>query len=859
MISISLAHAATQVPANQVTVITSGFSKNLNSTDTSVQKALNTLDQTTTGGGGTPSGSTGQYQWNNGGNFAGGNMLYTNGTNIGINNTSPGQTLDVTGTVRATLFSGSAASLTNFPTLNQNTTGTASNVTGTVAIANGGTGQTTAQAAINSLAGATTSTYYLRGTGTNVTMAAIQAGDVPTLNQNTTGTASNVTGTVAIANGGTGQTAQQAALDALSGAQTSTYYLRSNGTHVSLSAIQAGDVPTLNQNTTGNAATVTTNANLTGPITSVGNATSIASQTGTGTKFVVQASPELTGNVGINSLTPGQALDVTGTVRMTGLQLGTSATNGYVLTTNASGVGTWQNAVGAVSSVSNSDGSLTITPTTGAVVASLNPAHANAWTAQQTVVGANVGVGSTNPSQALDVSGTVRATAMTITGLSTQRPLYVDSNNKVATGLFSGSTTTMATTSGTLSNGHIATFDLSGNVVDGGAPTAGGTVTSVGLSSPNNTLIIGSTPVTTSGTLTGDINWPNLNAIAKINMGGINWTDAPNLTYGVNWQSVNLITNSASTMGTLAGVLQLFNSTGTNYVNWTTIGGLATNYALKYPTAAPTAGQMAVVMDSLGDINWENLSQLNWATVTGYTTGNCLGATTAGGINWTTCGSGSSSQWTTVTPGINYSGGNVGIGSATPGTTLDVAGTIRGTSFTLNGSNITSWPSGSGTVASGTTNYEAVYTGSTTVGSGIITDNGTNIGIGTALPITQLEMRGSGSSFYGPQVTNTNSSGYAQFALYNSAGNGMLFFASGSGYAIPNTNGIFSSTGTSESFGKTNGTINVTIDPSGNVGIGSANPNSILNIPALKSTTGTRFLCIGTTGIVTSATTCTGT
>jgi hypothetical protein len=41
------------------------------------------------------------------------------------------------------------------------------------------------------------------------------------------------------------------------------------------------------------AATVTTNANLTGPITSVGNATSIASQTGTGTKFVVDTSPQL--------------------------------------------------------------------------------------------------------------------------------------------------------------------------------------------------------------------------------------------------------------------------------------------------------------------------------------------------------------------------------------------------------------------------------------------------------------------------------------------------------------------------------------------------------------------------------------
>ena len=42
------------------------------------------------------------------------------------------------------------------------------------------------------------------------------------------------------------------------------------------------------------AGTVTTNANLTGPITSVGNATSVASQTGTGSTFVMTASPTIT-------------------------------------------------------------------------------------------------------------------------------------------------------------------------------------------------------------------------------------------------------------------------------------------------------------------------------------------------------------------------------------------------------------------------------------------------------------------------------------------------------------------------------------------------------------------------------------
>ena len=52
-------------------------------------------------------------------------------------------------------------------------------------------------------------------------------------------------------------------------------------------------------------------------------------------------------------------------------------------------------AAGTVNSVSNSDGSLTISPTTGAAVASLNTAHANTWTAQQTVTQETVSL-STN-------------------------------------------------------------------------------------------------------------------------------------------------------------------------------------------------------------------------------------------------------------------------------------------------------------------------------------------------------------------------------------------------------------------------------------------------------------------------------
>jgi hypothetical protein len=130
----------------------------------------------------------------------------------------------------------------DIPTLNQNTTGTAANVTGVVAIANGGSGQITAQLAINAFAGAVTSGSYLRGNGTDVVMNTIQVADVPTLNQNTTGTSANVTGVVAIANGGTGQTTATTAFNALAPAQTSNSgkYLTTDGTNSSWATVVSG-------------------------------------------------------------------------------------------------------------------------------------------------------------------------------------------------------------------------------------------------------------------------------------------------------------------------------------------------------------------------------------------------------------------------------------------------------------------------------------------------------------------------------------------------------------------------------------------------------------------------------------------
>jgi hypothetical protein len=122
-------------------------------------------------------------------------------TNFNNLNTDKYQSGDALGTP-------ASATLTNASGLPLST-----GVTGTLPLANGGTGQTTQAAALTALAGTQVSGYYLRSNGTATTLTAIVSTDVPTLNQNTTGTAANVTGTVAVANGGTGATT-------IAGAQT---------------------------------------------------------------------------------------------------------------------------------------------------------------------------------------------------------------------------------------------------------------------------------------------------------------------------------------------------------------------------------------------------------------------------------------------------------------------------------------------------------------------------------------------------------------------------------------------------------------------------------------------------------------
>ena len=141
------------------------------------------------------------------------------------------------------------------------------------------------------------------------------------------------------------------------------------------------------------------------------------------------------GNVGIDSLTPGQALDVQGTVRMLGFSMSTGAGTGKVLTSDVNGNGTW--AVGGAGSnywtldvgniginTTNNVGistisavnSLNILGNIGIGTISYSKYLTTAAPAGGALFEGNVGIGSLSPGQKLDVQGSIRAIGGFING-----------------------------------------------------------------------------------------------------------------------------------------------------------------------------------------------------------------------------------------------------------------------------------------------------------------------------------------------------------------------------------------------------------------------------------------------------------
>jgi hypothetical protein len=271
-----------------------------------------------------------------------GTGISTSGTypNFTITNSAPDQTVALTQggttTITGTYPNFTISSADQFQ-------GTVTSVTGTSPVAS--TGGATPAISLAASYGDTQNPYASKtanfvlaapdGTAGVPTFRAVVAADIPTLNQNTTGTASNVTGTVAILNGGTGQTTANTAFNALAPSQTSNSgkYLTTNGTNTSWDTVVSGASISNDTSTSTNVfplfASVTTGV----PTTIFTSNTKLLYKPSTGE---LRVTAPIAGNgIMLNSDTMSESYTIaTGT---NGLTVGTFTINSGVVLTIASG------------------------------------------------------------------------------------------------------------------------------------------------------------------------------------------------------------------------------------------------------------------------------------------------------------------------------------------------------------------------------------------------------------------------------------------------------------------------------------------------------------------------------------------
>jgi len=301
-------------------------------------------------------------------------------------------------------------------------------------------------------------------------------------------------GTLSIANGGTGQTSATAAFNALAPSQTgnSGKYLTTDGTNTSWAANPLGTVTSVGGTGTVNGltltGTVTTSGNLTLggtlDLTSPPAIGSTTANTGAFTTLSASSTVTLSGGTangvaylnGSKVLTTGSALTFDGTsLATTGLvSAAGGAFSGNINPTSGSSVEiTYVSGVGYVTSYNRTSSAWTDLY----FRAGTNTIWSASGTEAMRLTGTGLGIGTSSPSYKLDVVGALRVTngagneALLVTGNSNTASLqqngsalYFNSNTNTTGGSFVWRNSSSYTT--------LATLDSSGNLGLGVTPSA---------------------------------------------------------------------------------------------------------------------------------------------------------------------------------------------------------------------------------------------------------------------------------------------------------------------------------------------------------------------------------------------------
>lgn len=349
------------------------------------------------------------------------------------------------------------------------------------------------------------------------------------------------------------------------------------------------------------------------------------------------------GNLGIGSTVPGQNLDVFGTLRTNNFILpGNGAASGFILQTSGStGIGTW------VPAPSGGGGSGTPGGSATQLQYQVNGTTFGGVSGSSVNSNSNIGIGSTNPGDTLDIQGTIRTTNFTLTGNNAAQGSVLMASGTLGIGTWS--TISAGGGSGTVNSGTTANGAYYASSTTAVSPTA--SITFTGASSGNNIGIGSVAP----GSLL------DVQGTARI-FGNVGiGTSFPNNVFVVGSTGQFQLQNNGSEM-VINSVLS-----GTNAVNIQT-NSQTSGSAVAISSSANSTGAILSVSTSGGSYSGNVLS------VTSSGTGNAA-LFTAGNVGIGTAAPSSRLEVGNRVFDVQF-GGNVGVGTNAPNGVLDVEGTV---------------------------------------------------------------------------------------------------------------------------------------------------------------------------------------
>lgn len=406
-----------------------------------------------------------------------------------------------------------------------------------------------------------------------------------------------------------------------------------------------------------------------------------------------------------------------------------------------------------------------------ATAASLTAITSSQWVTSGTSIFYNagrVGIGVSDPTADLDVAGALGAFRLTrSTANATAPDIYLQKNKA--------------------GSGTVIVGDGTGHISFGGDTGAASYTRTARISS-----FVTSAPAV--GLIGGDMRFYTNNGGADATSERMRITDAGNIGFGVVAPSAKLhLAAGTSTNAPLKfnpGTLLSSPQSGT----------------VEYDGSDYYFTDSANTRRSLSSIAAGGVTSSTIASALGYTPANSSTVSTLSGTVTTlqnSVASMAASQWTASGSAINFSTGNVGIGTANPARTLDVSGTLRANTIYA-GNGAFNSPSITFTNATGTGLYNASgYLGFSVAGSlqGQMTNSSFSFNSGGA----------------GPQIYFTGGSAANPSYAFN--------VDSDTGMFNPNAGG-----GSNELGFSTSGTERLRITSIGSVGIGTTAPGATLEV-----------------------------